>query len=130
MYSAEFAPNSLGEYLSRWSTLRDSFSPDLCRLVVGRHLKPCPICPGCGVSLSQQEIDRLYSGTSVVCRGCGKKHRMTTGTVLEGVHADMRDILLIAAMTACEEPVSDIVKVTGLSDDTIRRIQRLRLGAK
>jgi hypothetical protein len=130
MYSAEFAPNSLGEYLSRWSTLRDCFSLEWCRFAVGRHLKPSPICPGCGVSLGHLDVDRLYSGASVVCRDCGKKHRMTTGTVLEGVHADMRDILLIAAMTAWEEPVSDIVKVTGLSDDTIRRIQRLRLGAK
>lgn len=130
MTSAGFEPHSLGEYLAQWSSLRDSFSPDLCRLVIGRHIKPSPICPGCGVSLTNQEIDRLYDGKRLACRECGKSHKLYSGTVLEGVHAEPREIVLIAAMSAFGEPVKHIHQITGLSDDTIRRIQRLRLGAK
>jgi transposase-like protein len=130
MQQSHFEPNSLGEKLVQWSSLRDSFSPDLCRLVIGRYLKNQPVCPGCKVSLTDQEVDRLYADKRMICRHCGKGHSLYSGTVLEGVHADPRQIVLIAAMTVCDEPMKNIEQVTGLSDDTIRRIQRLRLGAK
>ena len=125
---AVFAPGSLGERLGRWETLRESMSDDAARLVVARHIQPSPVCPGCRVSLNDQERDRLYAGRSVVCRHCRKKHRLTTGTVLEGIHADIRDIVIVAVMHAYKEPVSAIQSVTGLSDDTIRRMIRTRLG--
>lgn len=123
-----FETGSIGHHISQWQVVRECISEDGARLMIGRHLKPAPICPGCAVSLDDQDRDRLYAGRSVVCRHCGKKHRLTTGTVLEGIHADYRDVVIICLMHHHGAALSLMETITGLSDDTIRRMIRHRLG--
>lgn len=108
--------------------MRATVNEDDAREVVARLLKPMPTCPGCKVSLTDQERDRLYYGKSIICRHCGKKHKLTTGTVFEGMHADYRDVVLTAAMHNNGVKTADVALVTGLSDDTIRRMINNRLG--
>lgn len=129
MHVAGFAPNSLGEHLTKASTLRETLTDELIRMVVGRHLKPSPICPRCGVSLNMQDVDKLYSGAAVICRDCGKKHRLSTGTVLENVHHDLRDIMIVAILHRCGKKPKEIQTETGLPEDTVKRYLDLRLGA-
>ena len=123
-----FAAGSIGYSLSSWGVLRTTINEEDARLAVARLLKPVPICPGCQVSLSDQERDRLYAGRSIVCRSCGRKHQLTTGTVFEGMHATYRDVVLVSAMHNNRVKIDDIALVTGLSDDTIRRLINNRLG--
>lgn len=123
-----FEPSSIGHVLSSWQSVRECMTEDAARLVVAQIIKPSPICPGCAVSLDDQERQRLYGGRSVVCRHCGKKYRLTTGTVLEGIHADFRDVVMICVMHRHGAALVDIETVTGLSDDTIRRMIKFRLG--
>jgi len=126
--SPTFEIGSIGQQLSQWCSVRESMTEDAARLVVAGAIKPCPICPGCKVSLDDQERQRLYAGRSIVCRHCGKKHRLTTGTVLEGIHADFRDVVMICVMHRHGTPLVIMEAVTGLSDDTIRRMIKHRLG--
>lgn len=123
-----FDIGSIGHALSQWQAVRGCISEDAARLMIGRYLKPSPICPGCAVSLNDQERDRLYAGRSVICRYCGRKHRLTTGTVLEGAHADYRDVIMICLMHHHGAALATMEAVTGLSDDTIRRMIKHRLG--
>lgn len=92
-----------------------------CRLLIARILKPSPICPKCQVSLSDPERARLYAGKNLIC-SCGTKHSLRSGTHINGIHCDYREIVLVAAMNHWNVPVDAISRATHISTSTVRRL--------
>jgi hypothetical protein len=95
-----------------------------CRLMIAKILKPSPICPNheCRVSLTDSERDRLYAGKTLICTGCGVKHSLRSGTNINGVHCDYRDIVLVTVMRYWRVPVDAIATATHISSATVRRL--------
>ena len=98
-----------------------------CRRILLQILRPAPICPGCHRSFSGQETERILDGKEVRC-DCGRKSAPRSGTVLDGVHADYRVVLLIACMAYWGVKPTEITCHTNVSPDTVRRItERLKV---
>jgi len=101
---------------------RDQMDEAACRFMIARILKPAPICPNCKISLSDLERERLYNGKTLICNSCGVKHSLRSGTHINGIHCDYRDIVLVAIMRYWGAPISSISKATNISTATIRRL--------
>lgn len=100
---------------------------DTCRRELLQLMRPAPICPGCMRCLTAAEIERMLDGREIRCE-CGRKSTPRSGTVLEGVHADYRTVLLIACMSWWGVTRTEIATRCGVSIDTVRRItERLRV---
>lgn len=81
-------------------------------------------CPKCGEGVGQHQLERYWQGGRLRCPVCGKWHRATTGTALEGCSITSAHIIAIAILSAMESiKVGDIAKITGLGRETVRRWQ-------
>ncbi len=121
-----FDDSSLGgQIISAFSG--DHFDEAACRRTLLQLLRSAPICPGCRRSFTSQEVERMLDGREHRCE-CGRKSFPRSGTVLEGVHADYRTVLLIACMSFWGVPRREIGRHTMVSIDTVERItERLKV---
>lgn len=102
------------------------FDEIACRRTLLSILRPDPICPNCRRSFTREEAGRMLDDKEIRCE-CGRKSAPRSGTVLEGVHADYRTVLLIACMAWWGVHRPEIATRCGVSIDTVRRItERLR----
>jgi transposase-like protein len=101
---------------------RDQMDEAVCRETIARLIKPAPVCPRCHVSLTDPDRDRLYAGKNLICPSCGVKHSLRSGTNLNGIHCDYRDIVLVAAMCFWGAPIDSISKAAHISGATVRRL--------
>lgn len=126
----EFCPTSVGGRIVQMfdSNLLDEAA---CRLYLLRTLRPAPICPHCKTSFDFETVERIhYRDRQVECRQCHGKSSPRAGTVMEGVHATYRQIMLVAVMAHWSVPSMEIAQRTGISRDTVRRLcERLRVDA-
>lgn len=113
--------DSLAEEITRQFD-RDQLDESACRILIARILKPSPICPRCKISLTDQERDRLYAGKSLICTSCNTKHSLRSGTHINGIHCDYRDIVLVAAMRHWGASVDAISRAAHISSATVRRL--------
>lgn len=97
-------------------------SEDACRRYLLPIVRPVMVCPGCQVSYSASQSERVLSGHAVICAECGRKAFPRTGTILEGVHCGFREVLLVAVMLHWQVKIGDIATTTGISTHTVRRL--------
>ena len=103
------------------------FDEAACRRTLLKILRPAPICPGCQRSFTAQETERMLDDRDIRC-DCGRKSAPRSGTVLDGVHAEYRVVLLIACMAYWGVKPAEIVRHINVSLDTVRRItERLKV---
>lgn len=92
-----------------------------CRRKLLAIMRPDPVCPGCQRAFTEEERQRLFDGKDIRC-GCGRKSSPRSGTIIEGVRADYRSIMLLAVMHHWGRPKQEIAACCGMSEDTVRRI--------
>jgi hypothetical protein len=117
----EFSPASIGGQIVQAfeSSLLDE---NACRLYLLQTLRPAPVCPYCNCSFHVNLIDRIYNqDRQITCPQCNRRSSPRAGTVLEGVHATYRQIMLLAIMIHWQIPLAEISKCVGVSTDTVRR---------
>ena len=112
--------------------IADRFNSDLldeetCRRFLLPIIRTAMVCAGCGAAFSGAETERTLAGRDVIC-GCGRKSSPRSGTALDGVHAGYREVLLVAIMLHWGVKRQEIARRSGISDDSVRRLQA-RLGA-
>jgi transposase-like protein len=78
-------------------------------------------CPECGQFLdSIKQADRYYLLQRITCPKCKKQAKATKGTILHNAAITPEDLFIIALLTACDKPATDIADRIGKSPDTVR----------
>ncbi len=121
---SEFTPEAVAE----------SFSPEMldadsCRQWVATATRgENPVCPSCGILLTDQQCQRLLDGKQVDCR-CGVSSSPRSGTILEGSTLSDRQLVFILALLHLGIPADQIANMAGCSRASVYN-WRNRLGAK
>ena len=116
------------------SKLRRDFSADFLdrkacmRWIIGT-LHPRGVrCPSCKHLLDRPGgLDRLLERKRVECPTCGRFFDVFSRTMLTGIHADPRQIVLMLLLISLGATNGAIAQMTGQSDDTVSR-WRLKYG--
>ena len=100
----------------------DLLDESACREFCLRLLHPSgPRCPRCGVCLTGVRVETFRAGGRVECQSCGRWYTARTGTPLQGIKANWRQLVLLCAMHGRGCRPSDISPVCRISEDTVRR---------
>lgn len=94
---------------------------EAARWMVGR-LHPSGVwCPACSASIvDEKRFARFFAMKQVRCPSCGKKFTATTGTFIEGVKLEAREIILLAVLLALDVSPARIASVLRIHIDTVR----------
>jgi transposase-like protein len=89
------------------------------------HNPLVPVCPRCRTIASDlATIENFVALDRCRCKSCGKWYTATTGTILHGTSMDMRQVVLLAALTALDVPLKIIARKVGMHPDSVRIWQR------
>lgn len=114
------ASTSIGDNLVQTFTCTH-LDESTCRRWLLSILRPDPECPACHRKFSPEENARMLDNIDIRC-GCGRKSSPRSGTILEGVRADYRSIMLLAIMQHWGVNKQEIALRCGMSVDTVRRL--------
>ncbi len=99
---------------------------DDCRAFFIRHLHPAGArCPYCGIAASGRQVETFNAGGRLCCNSCHRWFTYRTGTPLQGVKTDDRQVFLLVALTAAgclPEIVAGICQFNDVA--TVTKLQR------
>ena len=84
-------------------------------------------CPACGVDLQGARLDKFRSFGKIHCV-CGKWFRTTTGTALQGMQLDARQLVLVSSLLAFGVDTATIASAVEVTPETVR-LWRLKFSA-
>ena len=99
----------------------DFLDSDLCRRWVLESIYPgAPCCPACGAEIVEpRELSRFWLGSMVRCQACAKRFTAKTNSVLSGIGADFRKLVLFFLLSKLKMPIREISKHVGLDKRTL-----------
>lgn len=99
-----------------------ALNEETCRRALAELVRPEMTCPCCRVSLDLAECERLYSGRDIICKDCGRRHNLFSGTILCGLHISPSAIVTACLLRRFGARFADISRITGASESTISRL--------
>ena len=120
MTSSQSTAMPTGDVIAGYFVATD-LDESTCRRKLLSIMRPDPACPGCGRVFDAAEIQRMLDDRDIRC-ACGRKSSPRSGTIIEGVRADYRTIMLLAVMHHWGVSKQEISGRCGISEDTVRRI--------
>ena len=98
---------------------------EACRTWWLRRLHPAgAACPKCGVAVTGQRAETWRADGRLRCRDCGKWFDNRTGTPLDTIRADWKQLTVIASMVPAGMRPIVVGRICRISDDTVRRIAK------
>lgn len=102
----------------RASVLND----DTCRRELAGLVRPDMICPACKVSIAIDDRERLYAGRDLICKECGRRQNVFSGTIFCGLHLSPSAIVTACLLRRYNAKLAEIARITGASESTISRL--------
>ncbi|RJP90920.1 MAG: hypothetical protein C4518_08465 [Desulfobacteraceae bacterium] len=111
-----FSPENL---LSEFSP--EFLNPVFCREWIIKKIHPEGArCPHCYMEISDiRELERFWRGDQVKCPGCARKFTARSKTILAGIGADDRKLILFMLFFALKMPISQIEKYAKMDKRTL-----------
>lgn len=94
---------------------------EFARIWVLKRLHPDgAYCPGCGVAVHENKMQRFWSNQRISCRVCGKYFTALTGTFVAGCQMDFRSLILLSFLLALDVNAQIIARIIGISKENVR----------
>ncbi len=77
-------------------------------------------CPGCGVVIPDNKLQRFWLNQRISCRVCGKYFTALTGTFIAGCQIDFRGLILLSFLLAIGIHDQIIARIIGISKENVR----------
>jgi transposase-like protein len=101
---------------------------NICRAWWFQLLHPDgPRCPRCKSAVVDGRVETFRDGGRVKCHSCDRWFTLRTGTPVQGMTADWRQLTTLTWLSFQGHSLADIARACRISDDTARRyLKRLR----
>lgn len=83
-----------------------------------------PACPSCRHPVPASQRARFAAWGKIRCPACGRWHRATSGTVLEGTKLRAAQVVMILALLGLGQAPAAVAEMSGVSAETARDWRR------